>query len=197
MINTFIRDFIAQSSTDEAEIELTIYGMKIIGTSILTSLAIIFIGIIMGQGLSALIYLGVLILLRRNIGGYHSKTYLGCLFVTSFNFIIIVILEKYLSQNLKELIGIIFIIYATVKIYMAQPMVHKNRIVNKDAIRKSSIKKDKWLSIILAFATICHILIALGILNEINYFFAISSSLMVVALSTNIKDIPLKLEIDR
>ncbi len=161
--------------------------MKIIGTSILTSLVIILIGIIMRQPMSAIIYLSVLILLRRNMGGYHSKTYLGCLFVTSLNFIIIALLEKWLDRNLKEIIGIIFIIYSTIRIYTTKPMVHKNRIVNEDVIDKSNIKKDKWLSVILALATVCHALTVLGLVSEINYFFAISSSLMIVALSINTK----------
>ncbi|WP_313755935.1 MULTISPECIES: accessory gene regulator B family protein [Tissierella] len=187
MINQFIRYCFSQSTMDEDEAEIIFYGMKIIGTSILTSLIVILIGIIMGQAVSAVIYLGTLILLRRNVGGYHSKTYLGCLFITSLNFMIIVFLEKWLSNNLKEIIGIIFIIYATIKIYLSKPIVHKNRIVNQEIINKSNTKKDEWLSVILALATICHILTVLGLVNEINYFFAISSSLMIVALSINNK----------
>ena len=183
MAGQFIRSCILQSTMDKDEIEVISYGIKIIETSILTSLVIILIGMIMGQTVSAIIYLSVLILFRRNISGYHSKTYLGCLFITSLNFIIIVILEKLLSQNLKEVIGILFIIYSTIRIYIAKPMVHKNGIANEEIINKSNIKEDKWLNIILALVTTCHALIALGLLNEINYFFAISSSLMVVALS--------------
>lgn len=187
VINQFIRTCILQSTIDEDEIEVISYGMQIIGTSILSSLVIILIGMIMGQTISAIIYLSILILLRRNMGGYHSKTFLGCLFITSLNFIIIVILEKGLNRNIKEILGILFIVYSTIKIYMARPMVHKNRIVNEDIINKSNIKKDKWLSAILTLATVCHALIVLGLINEINYFFAISSSLMVVALSINNK----------
>jgi len=125
---------------NEDEAEIIFYGMKIIGTSILTSLIVILIGIIMGQAVSAVIYLGTLILLRRNVGGYHSKTYLGCLFITSLNFMIIVFLEKWLNQNLKEIIN------------------------------KSNTKKDIWLSIILALATICYVSTVVGLLDEINYF---------------------------
>lgn len=187
MISQFIRSCFSQLTTDEDEIEVMFYGMKIIGTSILTALVIILIGMSMGQVVSAVIYLSVLILLRRNVGGYHSRTYLGCLFVTSLNFIIIVFLEKWLNQNLKEIIGILFIIYATIKIYLSKPTVHKNRIVNEEIINKSNTKKDIWLSIILALATICHVLTVVGLVDEINYFFAISSSLMIVALSINNK----------
>ncbi|WP_353094950.1 accessory gene regulator B family protein [Tissierella praeacuta] len=187
MISQFIKSCFSQLTTDEDEIEVMFYGMKIIGTSILTALVVILIGMSMGQVASAVIYLSVLILLRRNVGGYHSKTYLGCLFITCLNFIVIVFLEKWLDQNLKEIIGILFIIYATIKIYLSRPTVHKNRIVNEEIINKSNTKKDIWLSIILALATICHALTVMGLVDEINYFFAVSSSLMIVALSINNK----------
>ncbi|WMM24592.1 accessory gene regulator B family protein [Tissierella sp. MB52-C2] len=182
MISQFIRRYVSWSTTDD-EIGVILYGMKIIGTSILTALIIVLIGIIMRQTVSSIIYLGVLILLRRNMGGYHSKTYLGCLFITSLNFIIIGLLEIYLDSTLKQILGIIFIIYSTVKIYTTKPIVHTNRTVDEDTINKSIVKKDKWLSVILVLATICHVLIVLDIVDVLNYFFAISSSLMVVALS--------------
>ncbi|MDU5083520.1 hypothetical protein [uncultured Tissierella sp.] len=78
-------------------------------------------------------------------------------------------------------------IYSIIKTYIAKPTVHKNRIVKDEIINEGNIKRHKWLSIILALATICHILTVLGLLNEINYFFAISSFLMVMVLSINNK----------
>lgn len=182
VLSQFIRRYVSCSTTDD-EIEIILYGMKIIGTSMLTALIIVLIGIIIGQTIPSIIYLGVLILLRRNMGGYHSKTYLGCLFITALNFIIIGLLEIYLNSTLKQILGIIFIIYSTVKIYTTKPIVHINRTVNEDTINKSIAKKDKWLSAILVLATICHVLVVLDIVGVLNYFFAISSSLMVVALS--------------
>ena len=170
---------------DEEKVEVIYYGMQIIGSSILTFLIIIIVGMIIGQGVSALIYVSTLILLRRNLGGYHSKTYLGCLSIIIFNFLIIVFLGKILNHNLKEILGIIFLIYSTIRLYTVKPMIHKNRIVNKDIINKSTIKKDKWLTVILTLATICHLLTALDLINGTNYFFTINASLMIVALSAN------------
>lgn len=173
---------------NEEEIEVIYYGMQIIGSSILTLLIVILIGISMGQGISALIYLSTLVLLRRNIGGYHSKTYLGCLSITILNFLIIVFLGKILNQNLKEILAIIFLIYSTIKLYTVKPMMHKNRIVAKSTINKSIIRKDKCLAIILALATICHLSTTLGLINGTNYFFTNNASLMIVALSINNSD---------
>ena len=185
MLSKFIKDYASQVFKDEDEIEIILYGLKILGTSILTAMVILLSGIIVGQPISAIIYLCVLILLRRNIGGYHSKTYLGCLFITSLNFLIIVLLQNILKQSYQEAIGMIFIIYSTIKIYAARPQAHENRVINKESIYKCGLKKDLNLSIILFVALIFHISGKLEVYNGINYFFAISSSLMIVSLSIN------------
>lgn len=187
MLSKIIEKYIVLSTADREEIEIILYGMTIMGTNILTALIVILIGMILGQTISAVIYLGVLILLRRNVGGYHSKTYLGCLSVTSLSFIVIVILEKCLSNPSKETLGIIFGIYSAVVIYTATPTVHKNRIINETTIYRSNIKKDIYLSIILAFSTILHALMALGVISEPKYFFVTNSSLLLVALSISNK----------
>lgn len=183
MKNGIIKNFIFEPSMDEEEMEVIYYGMQIMGSSILTFLILILIGMSLGYTISAFIYLSTLILLRRNIGGYHSKTYLECLSITILNFLIIVFLEKRLNQNSKEILAIIFLFYSAIKIYTAKPMIHKNRVVNKEAINKSIIKKDRWLTFILILTTICHILTVLELINGINYFFTINASLLIVALS--------------
>lgn len=181
---TLIKNYSMQTYEEE-ELEFIVYGLKILGTSILTSIIILLSGIILGQPISAVIYLSILIMLRRNVGGYHSKTYLGCLFITIISFFIIILLENVLIHNHKEIIGIIFIIYSTIKIYMTIPHAHKNRIINKETIENCNTKKNLNLSIILFIALVSHIFIRLDFKDYINYFFVISSSLAIVALSIN------------
>lgn len=183
MINQLIKNTISTVSTDEDELELAIYGIKIIASNILTFIILLSIGFLVREPISALIYLGVLVSLRRNMGGYHSKTYLGCLSITSLNFIIIAVIGKLLSFDLKEIIGIILIIYSSIKIHISKPVVHKNRIVKKDTIQISNKRKDRWLNIILISATILYVITRLELMDMINHFFAISSSLMVVAVT--------------
>lgn len=140
---------------------------------------------ILGQPISAVIYLGILIMLRKNVGGYHCKTYLGCLSITILNFMIIVFLENRLKQNFKEIVGVIFIIYSTIKIYSTTPKAHKNRTINKFTIESCNTKKNFYLGVILFITYIIHILIKLGFKSYVRYFFAIGASLMIVALSIN------------
>lgn len=182
MIGKIIKNYLEQSNEDK-EVEVILYGMKILGTSILTAMVIIILGIITGQAVSAIIYLSILILLRRNMGGYHSKTYVGCILITSLNFLLIVFMKGLLYEGVREILGIIFLIFSTVRIYKSKPSVHKNRIVNKDTIEKSNIKKNKSLSIIVFIATMCYIFQLIGLIEKCNYFVDISISLIIVALS--------------
>jgi accessory gene regulator B len=180
-----VKNLICEPTMGEEEVEVIYYGIQIIGSNILTFLIITLVGMSMGQCISALIYLSTLILLRRNLGGYHSKTYLGCLFITILSFLIIVFLGEILNRNLKEIFAIIFLIYSAIKIYIVKPVIHKNRVVNKDTIYKNIIKKDKWLTGFLILATLSYLLTELGLINGIDYFFSINASLMAVALSIN------------
>lgn len=185
VVSEFIEYYALQTSKDKDEIEIITYGLKILGSTFLTSVLIILSGVIIGHPISSLIYLSILFLLRRNVGGYHSKTYLGCLCITILNFLIVVLLENNLKQDYKEVLGIVFIIYSAIKIYSITPQVHKNRVINEETIEICNLKKNRNLSIILSIALINNIFVRIGLLYNINYFFIISTSLMIVALSVN------------
>ena len=183
MTNQLVKKYLEKFNEPE-EVEVVVYGLKIVGSSMLTAMIIILLGIIMGQTATSIIYLSILILLRRNVGGYHSKTYIGCLLITSLNFLLMVFIGSILYGDTKEIIGIIFLVFSTVKIYKTRPSVHKNKVVDEGTLEKSNIKKNKALSIIVFIAIISYIFVHIGLIKECNYFFDISISLIIVALST-------------
>lgn len=183
MINQLIKNTISIVSSDNDDLELAMYGIKILSSNSLTFLIVLTIGFLLKEPTVAIIYLTVLVALRRNMGGYHSKTYLGCLSITSLNFIIIVVIGRFLGPELKEIIGLMFIIYSSIKIHISKPIVHKNRVVKDDTIQICDERKNKWLTIILVSATILYMMAKSGLIDGMGYFFAISSSLMVVAVT--------------
>lgn len=183
MESQLIRRYLERVNEPE-EVEVVIYGLIILGSNMLTAMIIILLGIIMGQKATSIIYLSILILLRRNVGGYHSKTYIGCLLITSLNFFLIIFLGSILHGYAREIIGIVLLIFSTVKIYKPRPIVHKNKVVDEGTLAKSNIKKNKALSIIVFIAIISYIFDYIGLIKECNYFFDISISLIIVALST-------------
>lgn len=64
MESQHIRKYLEKVNEPE-EVEVAVYGLKIIGSNILTAIIIILLGLIIGQTVSAFIYLTILILLRK------------------------------------------------------------------------------------------------------------------------------------
>lgn len=165
------------------EKEIIIYGLKIMGSNFLTIFLIIILSLYIKQFEISIIYLSVLILLRRNTGGYHAKTYMGCLLTTVTGFVMIAFLNNKLNQDFKIIIGTSFLIYSILKIYITRPQVNKNKFVKEETIVKSNKRKNKWLIIFALLSCISYILVEINIIANYKYFFSINSSLMLIAIS--------------
>lgn len=171
---------------DEADAEVILYGMKIIISHFISVMVVLVCALLLHSLDIAAIYLVTLLLLRRNVGGYHCKTYLGCLLTTTIAFMLIALTNMWFAQGVKEILGISFLLYSVIKIVNIKPIINKNRIVNERTIEKSNKKKMKYVSILIIASTILHLLGRMGIINGYDYFYAISSSMLVIALSIEI-----------
>jgi accessory gene regulator protein AgrB len=171
---------------DEADAEVILYGMKIIISHFISVMVVLVCALLLHSLDIAAIYLVTLLLLRRNVGGYHCKTYLGCLLTTTIAFMLIALTNIWFAQGVKEILGISFLLYSVIKIVNIKPIINKNRIVNETTIEKSNKKKTKYVSILIIVSTILHLLGRMGIINGYDYFYAISSSMLVIALSIEI-----------
>lgn len=174
---------------DEAETEIILYGMKIIASHLITVMVVLICGLLLHSLDIAVIYLVTLLLLRRNVGGYHCKTYVGCLLTTTMAFILIALTNRWADQGVKEILGISFLIYSMIKIYRTKPLVNKNRAVSDGTIEKCNNKKTRYLSMLIITATIFHLLGKENIFDGYDYFYAISSTMMVIAFSIKIKGV--------
>ncbi|MGO1470393.1 MAG: hypothetical protein ACTHW2_10265 [Tissierella sp.] len=61
MISKFMKNYALQVFKNEDDIEVILYGLKILGTSILTAMVVLLSGIIVGQARSVIIYLCVIV----------------------------------------------------------------------------------------------------------------------------------------
>lgn len=64
MINKLMEDYVRETSKNKEEAEVILYGLKILGTSILTLLIIVLLGVLIRQVSSALIYLSILLFVK-------------------------------------------------------------------------------------------------------------------------------------
>lgn len=174
---------------DEVETEIILYGMKIIASHFITVMVLLICGLLLHSLCIAVIYLVTLLLLRRNVGGYHCKTYVGCLLTTSIAFILIALTNRWVSQGVKEILGISFLIYSMIKIYSTKPLLNKNRVISDRTMEKCNNKKTRYLSMLIITTTILHLLGKGNMFDGYDYFYAISSTMMVIALSIKIKGV--------
>lgn len=170
---------------NQEDAQIVKYGLEIILLHIISTFLLIIVGILLGQVDISIVYLIVLVLLRKNTGGYHCKTFLTCLCTTGIGLILIIGGNKIITEGLKEIIGIIFILYAMIKIYLSTPRLSKNRMISEKVVQQCHKNKDKGLLILVGVSFILHSLSKTEVFMNYDYFYAISSSLMIVAFTMN------------
>lgn len=101
------RNFAKQGIIPKEYEEVYVYGLELVLSFIFSTLAILFIGILLNAIDIAIIFLTVFIALRRFTGGYHAPTYLRCKLTTIGIYITVTILCTYLDTQLLAYIPLL------------------------------------------------------------------------------------------
>ena len=72
---------------EQESCEVYVYGLQLILSSICITICIISVGLILGQGGAAIIFLASLAGLRHYAGGYHANTYKKCFILSCSCFV--------------------------------------------------------------------------------------------------------------
>lgn len=86
--------FLKHRIIDENMIEIYIYGLEIIFSSLFTTLSILLIGLFMKSFGFTLLYLIITIPLKLYAGGYHAETYKKCFFISNVSFFITLCIHR-------------------------------------------------------------------------------------------------------
>lgn len=138
---------------DKYPIEIYIYGIELIISSIISTALIIIVGLVTHTIIESLLYLLVFSLIRNYTGGYHCMSYLRCNIVSVLSYVM-VFLSIYFFSNFFANPFVMFSGYA-LSIIMAiifAPVKHENKELTKD-----EEKKYKLLSLLMItlFYAIC------------------------------------------
>lgn len=128
------------------------YGIEVL-LSLLTNLIILSIlAYIMNKKWELLIYLLFFSILRSFTGGYHAKTHVGCIFITSFVFVISAMCGMYLDKYEKIflVLGVIFSVFI---VFWRAPCESGNKPLSKSE-KKKYRKISRILVIIFSAFTI-------------------------------------------
>lgn len=171
-----IADFLFSDSSDYP-LEVYVYGIKLLVSSLIGMCAISAIGLFTGYFPQAIIYIVALSLIKSFAGGYHADTYLKCnvLSVLSFLFALIMHFPLLIMSTSEILITAVLIFCVTLlTIILFSPVEHPNK-----KIEQGDKKKYKLISIVMLCAEIA-VSICFYIIFHINEFLVILPTHIVV-----------------
>ena len=157
------------NENDKYPMELYVYGIELVISSIISTFLVILAGIITGSFIECIIYLPVFSVIRSYTGGYHCMSYLRCNVLSVISYVLVFLSLCYLEDVLSNpfvmaggylLTVVMAIIFAPVK--------HENK-----EITDSEKKKYKILAIVM-------ITLFYGICVFVFYKFGVKQMLVIL-----------------
>lgn len=136
------------------------------------------IGLFLGAIGATIIFTVVFISLKRYTGGFHCTTYGKCLVLTFLVYLLVVVPSMILTKEVQLVIGIAFLIYSVIYIYLSSPLASSSRPKTGKQVEECNKQKNNVLVFILGIQMI---LLIYG--QDYGIFFVISNSLMAIAIN--------------
>ncbi len=119
---------------DEELSEIYIYGFELIFSFLISTTAILTIGIVLNQVIPTLIFLVFFILIRRYTGGYHANTYLKCQIYTISSYIFVISASLFLP--VFDLFFLILMLAGIITIIAIGPIENPHKQLTEQEKRK-------------------------------------------------------------
>lgn len=169
---------LVQSNVIEAEdIEIYIYGINQILTSVLNVSSALIIGLIFDVFTEVAVFMAAYIPLRSFAGGYHAKTPLRCFVFSVMMLIVVSIGLKYL--HIAELIYYAVLVAATLVVLVLSPVQDRNKPL--DEIEHKVYKRRTILiaAVELTFSMLLKLLMLDALFIATAYSFVVLSFMLV------------------
>ena len=125
---------VAQGLIESKKINVCIYGLQLLFSSILSTLSILIIGCVLGKIIETLSFLVVFIVLRGFCGGFHAKTYVVCTVVTLGTFCVVLFVSSIISLPIISYV-VLLTLGLLIMINFA-PIEHPNKKISEQNKRK-------------------------------------------------------------
>lgn len=153
--------------------EIYLYGARLLISTLIGTMLIFAIGIMTDCFIEAVIYEISMSSSRRILGGYHSKTYLGCILVYSGLFIITLLMVNFFEYQI-ELIILIELL-SLMLVYKLCPVENVNKFLSLK--KKQIFKKNS-----LVYISIYSLMIIILYMNKVSYFNIFINTLIIIDL---------------
>jgi accessory gene regulator B len=148
-------------------------GVLEIGINLIITLTI---GLLMGKLIETLLFLLIMIPLRRTAGGYHSDSSRACFIISILLYITTILSAGFLADSLHHIHSAWIFAVATTIILILSPVDSKNKRL--DDSEKKRFRKQSFL-LVLLFSIGFAVLFLLG---SVSFCYLISCSMTMIAL---------------
>ncbi|MDE7445140.1 MAG: accessory gene regulator B family protein [Lachnospiraceae bacterium] len=131
MTDRILSQLIKLNIIDSEDEEIYRFGLEGISLKLIHYLSYFLIAVLLHEWMRFLIFLSAFLLLRKNAGGYHAKTKIGCYASSCLTVLCMVICIKE-SACWKDIVPVagILMVLADIAIFALAPLGNRNRILD-------------------------------------------------------------------
>lgn len=157
MITGLVDFLIQQDVLDKAYREDSVYGLTLFLEKIVSYLLLMGLAFFLGKPAEGLMFAICFVFLRQSAGGFHAKTFAGCLAGSALSFytaveMIAVCLQKH------TLISISLLLMACICVFIWAPVNHPNLLLTEDEIKRNKLWSRSILLIEVCIIIIGYVL---------------------------------------
>ena len=154
-----------------------IYGFQLALSTFCSLLSVLFLSIIMGRLLSALMFFIVFFWIRLFSGGFHASSYLKCFILTNAIYLQTVLISEIFIWTSSLLPALLIQIVSGAVVFLLSPIRHKNHPLSETIYIRNQ-KIARWLVVIFEHLFPCIAFLT----NNLAWMALCSASLMAVAI---------------
>lgn len=157
MITGLVDYLIQQDVLDKTYRDDSVYGLTLFLEKTVTYLLLMGIALFLGKPVEGLMFAICFVFLRQSTGGFHAKTFAGCLAGSVLSFYIAVeIIAVFLQMH--ELISSSLLLMASICVFIWAPVNHPNLLLTEDEIKKNKLWSRSILLIEVCIIAIGYVL---------------------------------------
>lgn len=151
LAKSMARFFSVQNIIQSEYEEIYAYGAEILLSTVINCIIALIIALITDTFFPTMIFLTVFILIRRNAGGYHAKTHMGCTAILIFVQLFFSAVIIHMPNMVVPIFSYAVMLVSCISVYVLAPVEHPNKPLKNDekvVLRKRSLMYVMVISVI-------------------------------------------------
>lgn len=174
MLANFIEFLIQNGALEEKYKEDSIYGLTILLEKIVACMILFFVSFLLRKTLEGMVFVTSFLMLRQTTGGYHAKTFQGCLTGSVVTVLVVLKIFTPLAQN-QSILLVAILLLSVVCILRFAPVNHPNLMLTKEEEKRYA----RWSRRIL-FIEIC--MIGIGSILGLQWQYYVADAVIMCAI---------------